>query len=113
MSNVCTCKKCKDNAANKMVTREGGRHDGDPRVAAYRRCDGCKRPIPHYKDMGGAGFESPADDHIFDSTVTGKVTKQAVHLEVCYDCFKSEWAKKYGDDEPCPRMANVDLVTPI
>lgn len=97
---ICSCSRCADNAANKVVTAESGR--------TYRRCDGCKGPIPRYEGMDGHGFEAHSTDHLVRYTDLGKPVDRPVHLELCYDCFKADFEKFYPG-KAAPVIANVEV----
>lgn len=95
----CDCPKCKDNRDNKELTVNG---------RSYRRCDGCKKPIPRYENMQGGGFEGHGIDHQFSYTGLGKPIDKTVRLELCYDCFKADFEKAHPG-QTAPVIANVEV----
>lgn len=97
------CDRCSVLAADKLVESPG--RPG----YFYRRCDTCRRPIPKYEAMQGAGFQSHTVDHYHDESFgRGKALRIPVLLELCHECYLKDF-QIFCPNSPLPDIANVKV----
>lgn len=72
-------------------------------------CDWCKKVLPVYPGMFGAGFESRTVDHFHQSQAGRHTMETPIHVPLCLSCYRKDQIKHGESPLYAPPYTNIEV----